>query len=287
MTPFHERLASAAAQNARILQTLSETSYSVAELQQNKSYVSTLKKHIALDEKTSKEVTYIVDAAFLQKKKYRNSHVRRLAYKIGGKKDQFEADATKEEKEWLDAVAIQLQVKQSLDHFKAKLREATAKGSELEAVLGVYTSAERELLVLYKSIFDGPTPELPGEDMKEYEFTQAENNFNNIGGLLSAEKQAQEILHDADRFMKAAIENIIAARQASTMDTWGGGSVFASMEQNALSSCQNRIQQVELLIQQAQRLQPAVRSLGDTRIAQMNFMTVSYQSSSIHSCCLE
>lgn len=53
--------------------------------------------------------------------------MKRLAYKIGGKKDKFEADATKEEKEWLDAVAIQLQTKKALEHLNVKLAQITKR----------------------------------------------------------------------------------------------------------------------------------------------------------------
>lgn len=93
--------------------------------------------------------------------------MRRLAYEIGGKKDKFEADATREEKEWLDAVAQQLLSKKLLEHLNAKLAETTKKNAELYGVLRVRTVAGLELDALYKSIFGRPTPEIPEEDSKE------------------------------------------------------------------------------------------------------------------------
>ncbi len=44
-------------------------------------------------------------------------------------------------------------------------------------------------------------------------------------------------------------------------------------ENNSLISCERHVHRVEMLIKQAQRIQPAVRNIGDMRIAQMNFMT--------------
>jgi ABC-type phosphate transport system auxiliary subunit len=44
-------------------------------------------------------------------------------------------------------------------------------------------------------------------------------------------------------------------------------------ENNSLVSCEGHVQRVEMLIKQAQRIQPAVRNIGDMRVAQMNFMT--------------
>lgn len=215
-----------------------------------------------------------MDIEYAQHKKYRDSHVKRLAYQIGGKEDKFEADATKEEKEWLDAVAIQLQTKKTLEHLNAKLAEATKKNADVLDVMRVRTVAGLELDALYKSIFDGPTPDIPEEDAKEREWLHAETNFNTTGVLLNTEKQAHDILVDADRFMNLAIRDIISARDASGLDCWGVGGAWTEMsENNSLVSCEGHVRQVEMLIMQAQRIQPAVRNIGNMRVAQMNFMT--------------
>ncbi|PMD29390.1 hypothetical protein L207DRAFT_520911 [Hyaloscypha variabilis F] len=269
-----ERLAVAASKNAQLLQTISETSYATSEYQQTNKFIGDLKKEISLQEKKLKDVNHTVDIEYAQHKKYRDSHMKRLAYKIGGKKDKFEADATREEKEWLGAVAIQLQTKKALEHLNAQLAEATKKNADIMDVLCVRTTAGLELDALYKSIFDGPTPEIPEEDEKEQDWLQAETNYNMAGVMLNTEKQAHAILVDADRFLNDAIRDIIGARDASTWDCWGGGGAFTEMaENNSLVSCESHVRQVEMLIMQAQRIQPAVRNLGDMRVAQMNFMT--------------
>jgi hypothetical protein len=274
MTTIHQRLAAAASQNASLLQTLSETSYATTEYQQTNNFISTLKRQIANEEKKLKDLNRIVDIEYSQHAKYRDSHVRRLAYKIGGKKDKFEADATREEKEWLDAVAQQLLSKKSLEHLNAKLAEATKKNAEVMDVLRVRTVAGLELDALYQSIFDGPTPEIPEEDLKEQEVLRADNHYNMVGVLLNTEKQAHDILMDADRFMNWAIRDIISAREAAGYDCWGVGGAWTEMsENNSLVSCEQHVRQVEMLIMQAQRIQPAVRNIGDMRVAQMNFMT--------------
>ena len=95
---IQQRLAAAASQNAQLLQTISETSYATSEYQQTDKFIGDLKKEIPLAEKKLREVNLAVDIEYSQHKRYRDSHVKRLAYKIGGKKDKFEADATKEEK---------------------------------------------------------------------------------------------------------------------------------------------------------------------------------------------
>jgi len=271
---IQERLAAAASQNAQLLRTISETSYATSEYQQTNKFIGDLKKEISVAEKKLREVNHAVDIEYSQHKRYRDSHVKRLAYKIGGKKDKFEADATKEEKEWLEAVALQLQTKKALEHLNNKLAEATKQNANVIDVLRVRTTAGLELDALYKSIFDGPTPEIPEEDQKEQEWLQAETNFNMAGVMLNTEKQAHDILMDADKFMNFAIRDIISAHDSSGLDVWGVGGVWTEMsENNSLVSCESHVRQVEILITQAQRIQPAVRNIRDMRVAQMNFMT--------------
>lgn len=104
MTSIHERLQSASAQNTELLKTISETEYSVSALQQTNQHISNLKKDIADQEKKLKELNRHVDKEYKDHQKYRDSHMKRLAFKLGGKKEKFQADASREEQEWLDAV---------------------------------------------------------------------------------------------------------------------------------------------------------------------------------------
>jgi hypothetical protein len=273
-TTIRERLESAALQNGLLLQTISETSYATSEYQQTNKFIKDLRKEIALDEKNLAEVNRAVNIEYAQQKKYRDSHVKRLVFKIGGKKDKFEADATQEEKEWLKAVAVQIQTKKMLEHLNFKLAGAVKKNADLMDVMRVRTTAGMELDALYRSVFDGPTPEVPEEDEKEREWLRVETHFNTMGILLSTEEQAYDILVDADRFLSLAIRDIISARNASGYECWGVGGVWTEIsESNPLASCEGHVRQVEVLITQAQRIQPAVRKIGDMSIAQMSFMT--------------
>ncbi len=82
----------------------------------------------------------------------------------------------------------------------------------------VFVAAGLELDTLYRSILDGPTPEIPEEDEREREWLQAETHFNTMGILLNTEKQTYDILVDADKFLTLAIQDIISDRNASGYD---------------------------------------------------------------------
>jgi len=274
MTSIHQRLQSASAQNTSLLNTISETEYSVSAFQQSNQYIASLKKDIAAQEKKLGELNRHVDREYADHKKYRDSHMKRLAFKLGGKKEKFQADASREEQEWLDAVASQLKTKQGLEHLNKDLAEATRTNSEFSGVVDVHNNAKKELDALYKSIFDGPTPDIPEEDQKEHAVGQAEQNYNTVSLQLSTEKQARDILTDAEKFLKAAINDILDAENHASMDLYGFGGTWAEMaEHSALIKCQQNVSQVEQLITQAQRVQPAVQKIGDIRIPQMDIMS--------------
>ena len=197
--------------------------------------------------------------------------MKRLAYKLSGKKEKFAEEATKEEREWLDAVQLELKTKQGLEALKASLAEAQKTHAELFAVASVRGRTQLELDALYNSIFDGPTPDIPGEDERESEVKSAENEFNVVQLLLSTEKQARDILVEADKFLKRAMMDIRDALSSNTMDLWGGGMWTEMAEQSALARAQQNVSQVEMLLAQAQRVQPTVQHVGDVNVAEMNF----------------
>ncbi len=274
MSSIRQRLELASAENSRLLTTISETEYSVSAHQQANQYIDSLKQEIMAQEKKLAALNRHVDKEYSDHKKYRDSHMRRLAFKLGGKKEKFEADASREEREWLDAVASQLKTKQGLDHLNQNLAHATKTSSEFRAVLEEHNRAKAELDALYNSIFQGPTPEIPEEDERERALQQAEGSYNTVALFLSTEKQARDILVEAAKFLHRAFQDIQEAENHATMDVWGVGGTFTEMaEHSALSRCQQHVSQVEQLVSQAQRVQPAVRRIGDMNVAQMDFMS--------------
>merc|ERR1712093_462146 len=64
MTSIHQRLQSASAQNTSLLNTISETEYSVSAFQQSNQYIASLKKDIAAQEKKLGELNRHVDREY-------------------------------------------------------------------------------------------------------------------------------------------------------------------------------------------------------------------------------
>lgn len=81
----------------------------------------------------------------------------------------MEAEACKEEREWLEAVQRELNVKNSPEQTRRKLADAEKTNIDLHAVAAIHSSTQAEPDALYSSVFGGPTPDILGEDEKEAE----------------------------------------------------------------------------------------------------------------------
>jgi hypothetical protein len=180
----------------------------------------------------------------------------------------------KEEKEWLDALQHELTAKKGVEQLNLKLAEAQGQNAELADVLSVRAATKAELDQLYNSIFNGPNPDIPGEDEKENAVRDAEQDFNAVQLRLSTENQAKAILLDASKFLQRAVGDIRSALDSNQMDCFGFGDSFAAMSENSsLSACQSHVSQVEMLVSQANRVQPAIPPhIGGMEVARMNFM---------------
>lgn len=203
---FQHRIQSAAKRNTQLLQILAETDYVVSAQQQNADYINALKKQIAEEELEVKSLGLNVEKEYEDYEKYRESSLKRFAYRFGGQGDKFDAKATKEEKEWLDAVKEELKAKNELQKLKLDLVKAEETSAELAETAIVHDSAQIELDELYNSIFQGYTPDVPGEDEKEAALTLAEHKFNALQLDLCEESQAASFLRDAGAVMMKALD---------------------------------------------------------------------------------
>jgi hypothetical protein len=70
--------------------------------------------------------------------------VKRIVHRIAGKTEKFENRASKEEKDWLDAVQLQIWTKKDLDHLNQELSEAAKSNSELQAVCSPSTMSHKK-----------------------------------------------------------------------------------------------------------------------------------------------
>jgi hypothetical protein len=179
-----ERITSAAAQNAQLLKTLSKTDYAASAVKQNKAYIAELEAQIVVDTKNVKTLGFKCDKERSEYEMYRDSHVKRLGYRMRGKKEDFQSKTEKEEREYQDALQILIQAKKRLETLQNNPKDAKAIEPELEAVSTRHTAAQTKLDALYNSIFSSPTPDFPAEDAAEEEVRQQQASYDEIQWLV-------------------------------------------------------------------------------------------------------
>ncbi|OBT64759.1 hypothetical protein VE03_06505 [Pseudogymnoascus sp. 23342-1-I1] len=269
-----EVLRATAADNDRLLKIISETGYAPTALQQSNNYVVNLKKDILAQEKLLRDTKLTIAREEAEHKDYQTSHVKRLVYRLGGKREKFEQKASKEEQDWVEAVHRGFEVQKKLDLLNQNLAEATKMSADMENVVATYKEAESELDTLYKSVFQGPTPDIPGEDQQEAAVYQASTEFNWAQGNVDKGKQVKNLLTGAMRFLEEAARDVESARSNAKMDAFGFDSTFMDIaEANALTRVRQNVGQAEMLVCQARTIEPSVGSIGDVVHAQHHFMS--------------
>lgn len=102
MASITEKLQRAAPRNKKLLQILSETDHAPSALEQQKRYIQDLDVQI---KDVKKRVSHLGQERSKEQKdheKYRDSVMKRWAYKVSGNKEKFAAKAEKEEQEYFE-----------------------------------------------------------------------------------------------------------------------------------------------------------------------------------------
>ena len=117
-------------------------------------------------------------------------------------------------------------------------------------------------------IFAGPTPDVPGEDAREWAFREARDAFDATKQQSEAESQVVKFLEDANKFMQQAVQQLAEAVDHSTLVIFGRRTSKDMGNRDALNRAQNAMDNIHRLVAQAQRLLPDIQSLGRINFAE-------------------
>jgi chromosome segregation ATPase len=272
-TTIESRIKDAAARNRELLNVLAQTDHASAALEQQKRYVADLQNELAAIEKRLKELNWKRVKELREHEEYRDSIMKRFAFKVSGKREKFEQRAAKEEREYFEVLQQEHQATETKKNLEAMLAEANTVTQNIEKDVARHSQAQRDLDNLYDSIFKGPTPAFPEEDAKERELTETLQEYQDARTRAEIEGQALKSLQDAQASMQSAQRALQEALTYSTADMWGGGSFTDMMERNALSQAEQRIEYTRMLVDQARRFSPSVGHIPCVVIAQGSLMS--------------
>ncbi|CAJ2501264.1 Uu.00g041170.m01.CDS01 [Anthostomella pinea] len=273
MASLANKVQEAAARNSELLRILLETDHAAPDLENQNAYIADLDKQLSSLEKRIATLGHERFKEHNDHEKYRDSVLKRFAYRVSGKTEKFAAKAEKEERDYFDALQKEHQAKAERDSLTQMRSEAQTARNDLEARLGRHTQAQQELDSLYDSLFQGPTPEFPEEDSSERNAADASRAYHDSRLRTEAETQVVSSLAQAQQRLNAAATATEEALDYSRMDMSGGGSLTDMMERNALSQAETQVSQMMSLVSQAQRMSPHVQALPPVRIAQDSLMS--------------
>ncbi|QIX01377.1 hypothetical protein AMS68_006894 [Peltaster fructicola] len=258
MADIHAHIANFASKNEELLGVLERTDYAEAALKQQEVYVKDLENELTKlvqQIRTYEQKTKVEKAEF---EKYRDSNIKRFAYKLGGTKgkEKFQSRSEKEEKEYYEALEQERGAKDRKDSLDHALKEAVSNRDNYKQDSDTHIGAQTELDNLYNMVFAGPTPSFPQEDQLEWQFTQARERYNNVEQAYRANWQACDIFNEARKRIHLATQYMDEARSASQWDMFGGGAMADMAERNALSRAESEASQVQGLVSQALRVYP-------------------------------
>ncbi|KAG6910381.1 hypothetical protein DXG01_011096 [Tephrocybe rancida] len=189
--------------HSRLIADIAELDYAPLALKHQAGYLDDLHTRLKQSEARLKSLS---DTTMKERKEHeslRDSTARRLAHNLTGRTDQFLAKATKEEREYVDALEKEFTERDNHDVLLNIVKEAQHEKTDLSEKAIRYEALKKELSDLYVRIFDGPTEEYPEDDRLEYQVQSTQALHDQIQNTLNAECRACEILAHADRTMNA------------------------------------------------------------------------------------
>ncbi|KAH0579996.1 hypothetical protein H2248_002814 [Termitomyces sp. 'cryptogamus'] len=257
-----------AAYHSRLISTISELDYVPSALKLQTSYVDDLQTRLEESQALLRKLSEATKKERKEHESLRDSTTRRLAHKLTGRKDQFQAMATKEEREYVEALEKEYAERDTYNLLVTMNEEAKREKADLADKAIRYEALKKELSDLYMLVFDGPTEEYPEDDRLEYQVQSTQALHEQIQDTLNAECRACEILAHADRTMNDCEAQVKEALAHSQRDMWGGSRLNTVWDRNALSLAQALARQADSLCQQARNVSPFVELIGPLKIAQ-------------------
>ncbi|TPX17744.1 uncharacterized protein E0L32_002845 [Thyridium curvatum] len=268
MTDVQTQIKQAATRNAELLSTLRETDHAPPDLESQERYIADLTNQVTASDKKLKEREWKRNKEFKEHEKYRDSVVKRFAFKVSGNRQKFEARAEKEEREYFEALQKEQRERKSREELDRLLAEAKTVRDELQTAAERHRAAQQELDSLYTSIFQGPTPGFPDEDAKEQAAAAALQEYHDARVAEETEAQVVQELGQARQHMEKARLYGEEARSMSHWDMFGGGSMADMMERENLHKAEMHVQHARMSMSRAQQLSRQVGPLPDVNIAQ-------------------
>jgi hypothetical protein len=260
------------AKNKALLQTLSKTDYAPPALEQHKVFLDDLKRALERSKRELAAHDRKVKAEHEDHEKISSSNFRKFLFKATGQGTKFVEKASKEEREYFEALQKFHEEEKVNRNLISRVAEAEKVLEELENVAKLNSDTQRQLDDLYLSVFSGPTPQFPGDDERENKTNAALQSYRVAKIAAEAESQVVQMLTSAATSMRISLRAMDDSLSASRMDIFGAGSWADMMERDALAVAERNVYDAKMMVMQAQRFSPHVGNFPRVNFVQQSFL---------------
>ncbi|CAG8953897.1 hypothetical protein HYFRA_00010858 [Hymenoscyphus fraxineus] len=251
------------------------TQYADSALKENEAQWSHLQEQLRAYKEDLNKASMIVKSkseAHGAQKRLQESHMRRLAYKVGGKREEVDEGANRVlESEWMDAI----EAKKSIERDISQCEHAAGVLSEniwfLRDVKRRNEITKRQFVDAYEHIFSKPTPDFPEADEKTRLMAEAQSEICARERQMKAEKEVLEILGHAGDPISEALDLIASASDRTTTNKYLSESVM-------LTNAQMKISRGLVLIEEARCIRPAIPSIGHSAVSDLKDTSLKEQT---------
>ncbi|KAH6660861.1 hypothetical protein BKA67DRAFT_549408 [Truncatella angustata] len=254
MSSIASRIYDASPHNHELLSRLAETRFAIRDLDIHETRIAEIDADLLAAKQRVRQLDEKRESDLKRHTSYRDSVVKKLAYRLSGQSREFAFRAQSGQQEYFDVLQQEQQAKEEEDRISARRHEALATRGMLKAAVERHNQAQSELDVLYDSIFHGPNPEFPEEDEFERQAEAALHTYH------CAEMKTQTACRLLDKLTTArqkadhALGEIIEALK-------GGQLSSSTVERKRLETADLELKSMRQLMAEAQAILPTINTL--------------------------
>ncbi|KAK8055725.1 hypothetical protein PG993_000952 [Apiospora rasikravindrae] len=260
MASLHQAIQDTAVRTSELWIQIAQTDYAPSALEHQTRRVTELSE--ALDKLTApiKSLDQDRGTALMSHQRYRDSVVRRLAYRAARKNNKYQAKAASVTAEYYEVLQREHRAKEKKCALERQCEDAVALVEDLEHVASQHREAQAELDRLWERVFSRCT--------SKYEHQRALQQ--KVSAAQDIQRQARERCEESSNNVDAlvgALGRIAAAFEEVKKALIQGQMSGDGAETRSLQKAQSEVDSAQCLLRQAKCDQESLRAIEDLRIA--------------------
>ncbi|KAF9027828.1 hypothetical protein BDZ89DRAFT_1133960 [Hymenopellis radicata] len=264
-----ERILENASAYTCIQASLAELRHVPTVLKTQSQKLKTLEKELS---RTIVDVRQLDEATRKQRDEHeqmRDATARKLAYKLAGKKEKFEEIASKEERDYVDALNRQVVARRRQEELEMDITKAKAEHNELTGKMNSYDILKDDLWNLCESVFEGQNDPRDTElkeqlfhaEVTQELFTRQDANDRHVVTILQQAEDKMKVCHT--KIMKEVFEQ-------TRGDVYGSSAKSDKAKRNNLREARALGDEAIALIRTAQNATAEVQDIGEFVVPQVS-----------------